>query len=98
MTSNVMNNNLFFNGSNWQWKDITYANFAAYRSGTGNDANSLNNIDPLLVNGLAGDLHLQTGSPAINAGFVIPQAGSLDIDTDNRVQGASVDMGADEKE
>ncbi|MEN9563188.1 MAG: hypothetical protein RIR73_1432 [Chloroflexota bacterium] len=98
MTGNMMNNNLFFNGSNWQWKDVTYANFAAYLSGTGNDVNSMNNINPLLVNGAVGDLHLQSGSTAIDAGVVTTQAGSLDIDKENRVQGASVDMGADERE
>ena len=98
MTNNVMNNNLFFGGTTWQWKNVNYATFAAYQSGTGNDANGLNNVNPLLVNAAAGDLHLQAGSSAINAGQTIPEAGSLDIDGQARVQGASIDMGADEKQ
>ncbi len=98
MTNNTMNNNLFFNGTTWQWKNVNYSTFAAYQSGTGNDANSLNNVNPLLVNASAGDLHLQSGSPAINAGVNISEAGSFDIDGQARVQGASIDMGADERE
>ncbi len=98
MTNNVMNNNLFYGGTTWQWKNVNYTTYAAYQSGTGNDANSLNNVNPLFVNAATGDLHLQTGSPAINAGQTIPEAGSLDIDGQARAQGASIDMGADEKQ
>jgi hypothetical protein len=98
MSGNMMNNNLFFNGSAWQWRDASYASFAAYKSGTGNDTNSLNNVNPLLINGATGDLHIQSGSPAINAGVTIVQTGSLDIDQEDRTQGASTDMGADERE
>jgi len=98
MTNNVMNNNLFFGGTTWQWKNVSYATYAAYQAGTGNDVNGLNNVDPLLVNVAAGDLHLQAGSPAISAGQSISEAGSLDIDGQARVQGASIDMGADEKQ
>jgi hypothetical protein len=101
MTGNVMNYNLFFStggaGGTWQWKNVTYSTFASYQSGTGNDANGLNNLDPLLVNPVAGDLHLQAGSPAIHTGQSIPEAGSLDIDGEPRVQGTSIDVGADER-
>ena len=98
MTNNVMNYNLFYGGTTWQWRNVNYTTFSAYQSGTGNDANSLNNVNPLLANAAAGDLHLQTGSPAINTGQTIPEAGSLDIDGQARVQGSSIDMGADEKQ
>ncbi len=98
MTNNVMNNNIFFGGSTWQWKNVNYATFAAYQAGTGNDANGLNNVNPLFVNAATGDLHLQTGSPAINAGQSIPEAGAFDIDGQLRVQGTSIDIGADEKQ
>lgn len=98
MTNNVMDNNLFFGGTTWQWQNVNYATFAAYQSGTGNDANGLNNVNPLLVNAASGDLHLQAGSPAVNTGQTISEAGSLDIDGQTRVQGASIDMGADEKQ
>ncbi|GIK10518.1 MAG: hypothetical protein JETCAE02_02280 [Anaerolineaceae bacterium] len=98
MTNNAMNNNLFYNGTTWQWKNVNYSTFAAYQSGTGNDANSLNNVNPLFVNASSGDLHLQAGSPAINVGVDIPEAGAFDIDGQARLQGASIDMGADERE
>ena len=97
MTNNEMDNNLFFGGTTWQWKNVDYTTFSAYRSGTGNDANSLNKVNPLLVNVASGNLHLQAGSPAINAGESIAEAGAMDIDRQARVQGDSIDMGADEK-
>jgi hypothetical protein len=98
MTNNVMNNNLFYNGTNWQWKNVNYTTFSAYQSGTGNDANSLNNVNPSFVNAASGELHLNAGSPAIHAGVVITEAGSFDIDGQARLQGVSIDMGADERE
>ena len=98
MTNNVMNYNLFYGGTTWQWRNVNYTTFSAYQSGTGNDANSLNNVNPSFVNAASGDLHLQAGSPAINAGQTISEAGSLDIDGQARVQGPSIEMGADEKQ
>jgi len=98
MTNNTMNNNLFYNGTTWQWKNVNYSSFTAYQSGTGNDANSLNNVNPLFVNASSEDLHLQAGSPAVNAGVDIPEAGAFDIDGQARLQGASIDLGADERE
>ena len=102
MTNNVMDNNLFFNtggaGGTWQWKNVTYTTFASYQSATGNDANGINYSDPLLVNAATGDLHIQTGSPAINTGQTIPEAGSWDIDGQPRVQGSIIDLGADENQ
>ena len=103
MTANVVNTNMYFavgGGTNgtWIWKGVTYTSFAAYQSGSGNDANGLVGLNPLLVNAATGDLHLQAGSPAINAGQSIPEAGSLDIDGQARVQGGFIDVGADEKQ
>lgn len=81
------------------WLKKTYTGFAAYKSGTGNDANSVFG-NPLFVNGAmpAPDLHIQAGSAAINAGdpSFIPGTGETDIDGQARVLGGRVDCGADE--
>ena len=104
MTGNVVDRNLYYaagGGSDgtWVWKGVTYSTFSAYQSASGNDATSLIGLDPFLVDPAAGDLHLNTGSPAINAGENLPsdQMGTLDIDGDARIIGGVVDIGADEK-
>ncbi len=60
-----------------------------WQTATGQDANSLA-ADPLFVS--ASDLHLQAGSPAINAGTAV----SVTTDIDGDTRDASPDMGADE--
>jgi Right handed beta helix region len=104
MTANVVDRNLYFasgSGSNgtWIWKGVTYTTFAAYQSGSGNDATGFVGVDPLLVNPAAGDLHLNVGSPAINAGENLPssQIGTVDIDGNARIINGVVDLGADER-
>ena len=57
---------------------------------------SLNAIDPLFSNLALPDLHLQTTSPAVNAGAGLTGIGSTDIDGKARVLGAGIDLGADE--
>jgi hypothetical protein len=104
MTGNVVDRNLYYaagGGSNgtWIWQNVTYTTFAAYQSGSGNDVTGLIGLDPLLINPAAGDLHLNTGSPAIDAGENLPstQMGTLDIDGNARILNGVVDIGADEK-
>src|SRR5512138_102587 len=104
MTGNVVDRNLYYasgGGSNgtWIWKNITYTTFAAYQSGSGNDATGFIGLDPLLVNPTSGDLHLNSGSPAINAGENLPstQIGTWDIDGNAQILNGTVDLGADEK-
>ena len=104
MTANVVDRNLYFaagGGSNgtWIWKNVTYTTFPAYQTGSGNDATGFVGIDPLLVNPTAGDLHLNSGSPAINAGENLSstQIGTVDIDGNSRIINGTVDLGADEK-
>ena len=104
MTANVVDRNLYFapgggSSGTWIWKGVTYTTFTSYQSASGNDLASLIGLDPLLVNPAAGDLHLNTGSPAIDAGENLPsiQMGTLDIDGDPRLINGTVDIGADEK-
>jgi hypothetical protein len=101
MTGNVVDNNLYLaagGGSNgtWIWKNVTYNTFVDYQAGSGNDANGLVGIDPLFVSTATPDLHLQSTSPAIDRGQAVTQSGPFDIDGQARVQGAAIDIGADE--
>lgn len=74
---------------------------AAWQGATGDDANSLS-VDPLFVS--VTDLHLQMGSPMINAGIQTPLASGQDInapiavteDFDGQPRDAMPDIGADE--
>ena len=104
MTANVVDRNMYYaagGGSNgtWIWKNVTYTTFAAYQSGSGNDATGFVGLDPLLISPVGGDLHINAGSPAINAGenLISAQMGTLDIDGNARIVGGTVDIGADER-
>jgi hypothetical protein len=54
-------------------------------------------LDPLFVNRAAGNYHIQTGSPCINAGDDTSRTlPATDMDGEDRIEGNTVDMGADE--
>ncbi|WP_437709764.1 right-handed parallel beta-helix repeat-containing protein [Sorangium sp. So ce448] len=54
-------------------------------------------VDPLLV-GPPSDLHLTSGSPAVDAGIDLgSRSGATDIDGGARTSGARIDIGADER-
>ncbi len=101
MTGNVVDYNMYFaagggtNGS-FIWKNVTYTTFADYQAGSRNDAHGLAGIDPLFVSMTTPDLHLQSTSPAIDRGLNLSQSGTMDIDGQARIQGAAIDIGADE--
>jgi hypothetical protein len=86
-------------GSSWAWQKKYYGTFTEWKNGTGFDANSIF-ADPLLVDPANGDLHIGSGSAAIDAGETLGSSviGTEDIDGDARVQGGAVDIGADERE
>jgi len=77
---------------------INYTGWQAYRTATGQDAHS-RFADPRLRHPAGGDLHLRAGSPAIDAGLAVSLrwVGHRDIDGQPRVQGARIDIGADER-
>lgn len=100
-TGNQLDHNIYFTSGNafsaeWQWKKLWYTGFDAYRVATGNDVHSFF-VDPLLLATVAPfDLHIQSVSPAIDSGELLNAAGRFDIDGQARVQGAMIDIGADE--
>ena len=100
-SGNVVDHNIYFStdgaaSSFWVWKTVPYDGFAAWKAGSGNDANSLF-TDPMLVSPATGNLHITSGSPAIGAAIALGAiAGTLDIDGTPRVSGGAAEIGADE--
>jgi cysteine-rich repeat protein len=98
---NIFDYNLWYSpagaATEFVWRNTGYAGFAAFQAGSSQDANGFF-ADPQFVAPAAGDLHLAQTSPAINAGDpgFVPAAGELDIDGGPRVNGAAVEIGADE--
>ena len=96
-----MNHNLYWTDAgqaSWTWKDVEYTSLAAWRSGSGQDANGLF-ANPLFLNPAGFDLRVATGSPAINSG-ADPGGGivgTLDFAGLLRIQGAAIDIGAHER-
>lgn len=98
---NTLDYNLYFSplgaaDSEWQWRNTSYQGFAAYQAATGNDSHSLF-ANPFLRNETLPDLHLQSGSPAINAANPA-YAPNTDFDGQSRPLGPAPDIGADEVE
>ncbi|MDB6122053.1 MAG: hypothetical protein JWQ71_1046 [Pedosphaera sp.] len=58
-------------------------------NGEGNFTNA-----PLFVNQAGGDLHLQANSPCINSGLNTYVQGATDLDSNPRIRGGTVDVGA----
>lgn len=101
-SNNIVNWNLFFapggtNNAQWQWKNVLRTGFAAYKSGTGNDSNSVFS-DPRFLTEILTNFHLTPDSPAVNTGdpTFAPGSGETDIDGQPRVIGGRTDIGADE--
>ncbi|MEK7103448.1 MAG: right-handed parallel beta-helix repeat-containing protein, partial [Patescibacteria group bacterium] len=85
---NIVRNNLFYSSNPGK---ITINNLAG--SGAFTQSNTLVQQDPSFANAPAFDFHLQTASPAINAG-ISDKAPAIDFNGTTRPQGSAYDIGA----
>jgi hypothetical protein len=101
-TGNIIDYNDWFtvtgNASdiNVNWRTKSYSTYAAYKTGTGQDAHSFFK-DPLFVSTASNpDLHVKTGSPCLRTGNAawITDATEKDLDGKSRIVNGAVDMGA----
>ena len=83
----------------YDWNGNSYTGFSSFQSSTGQETNSFS-VDPALnsANVLNADFHLQSNSPAIDAGDPSTASDSTDFDIDDvlRPVGTRIDIGADE--
>jgi hypothetical protein len=79
---------------NCEWNNVNYTTTADPTGANGNFV-----ADPRLAHPAAGDYHLQPDSPCVDTGDdTVVGAGETDMDGQPRVQGAHVDIGADESD
>ncbi len=95
---NVLDDNLYYSvdgrsGGTWSWKGVDYGDFGEWSARSGNDRRS-NFLDPLFVDAQGHDYALESDSPAVDAGAILPTAGSTDLAGEPRAQGGSIDIGA----
>jgi hypothetical protein len=97
-SNNVIDNNLYYTigTAKWIWNGTEYTDFASWKTACNGDANTINGIDPLLVNTTSPDLHIQPASPAKNSGIVVSTDinGSTDIDGNARFVNNKISKGA----
>ena len=96
---NVVDHNLFYSPSGlgtWQWKGRTYNDLEEYRRDTGNDEHSVLG-SPGFVDPTSHDYRLTAGSPAVDAGEYLPQAGRVDLGGSARLDDGRPDLGAFER-
>jgi hypothetical protein len=100
-SNNTIDHNLYFTqgAPGWLWQSTNgtvSATLASWQAVSGLDAASLYGVDPLLISTTTPNLHLQSSSPARNAGVVISPAvnGSTDIDGNPRIVNGKISIGA----
>jgi hypothetical protein len=84
--------------SKWGWHPSNFQGFTSYVRTTGDDQHS-RFADPRFVDPSKNDYHLQSGSPAINAGTAAgaPAVGMQDLDGGARKHGPQIDAGCYER-
>ncbi len=98
---NVFDYNLYWSGGveagEFSANGVFFDGFAAWRSGSGQDAASIA-ADPLFIDPASADFHIAPESPAVDAGdpTYVPAVGETDLDGEARRTGVAVDAGADE--
>jgi cysteine-rich repeat protein len=100
--NNTFDHNLYFSDAGEEAGDFSlngaaYAGFSAWQAGSGQDGASVTG-DPLLSDPDDGDFHINAASPAFDAGdpSYVAAPGETDLDGAPRVNGARVEIGADE--
>ncbi|MDD2611453.1 MAG: right-handed parallel beta-helix repeat-containing protein [Bacteroidales bacterium] len=97
-SNNQINYNLYYSTGTvrWIWNGTEYTNFDEWKSACDGDRSSMNEKNPLFVNTTIPDLHIQTLSPAKNAGmpFSTEINGQTDIDGQPRIVNNQISMGA----
>jgi hypothetical protein len=100
-SNNLINYNLYFTTAapGWIWQSTNgtpSASLSAWQTTSGMDANSFYGTDPLLTSIVSPDLHIQSLSPAKNAGVIISEVinGSTDIDGNPRIVNGKISIGA----
>ena len=97
-SNNIIDYNLYYStdAAKWIWNGIEYTDYNAWKTACNGDANSTNDINPLLANTASPDLHIQSLSPAKNTGVVVSAGinGSTDIDGNTRVVNSKISKGA----
>lgn len=98
--NNTFDYNLYFtpggaSNSTWNWNNRDYTGLAAFRAASGQDAHSVF-ADPMFINLSIFDIHLQSASPAIDAGdpAYIPASSDKDLFGNARIFGIATDIGA----
>ncbi len=79
--------------------DVFSVNSSAYGGSCSDQTGTSGNFsaDPVFVDSLTDNLHIQAQSPVIGAGInTAPQEPNTDFDGDNRILGGTIDIGADE--
>ena len=104
--SSFMDHNLLAGNLSINWGGLLFSSLGAFQSSTGRGAGCFN-TDPLFVNVIGGDFHLQGSSSGVNSGAGLNVFGTflqrygfeIDVDRDRRPRplGPLPDMGCYEQ-